>query len=69
MMEVEEEDGTTHIAWCIDEEGCHWDAEDEWLAERLNEILSKAAPWDVYPEEELEIELEEDYEEEGETEE
>jgi len=60
MMEVEEDDGTTHIAWCIDEEGVQWEAEDEWLKERLNEILEKAAPWDVYPRKELDVEIVED---------
>jgi hypothetical protein len=64
MMEVEEADGTTHIAWCIDAEGAHWQDEDGWLEERLGEILERAAPWDVYPEKELEIELGEDDEEE-----
>jgi hypothetical protein len=64
MMEVEEEDGTTHIAWCIDAEGCHWETDDEWLKERLDEILEKAAPWDVYPRKELEVEIGEDETEE-----
>jgi hypothetical protein len=66
MMEVEEEDGTTHIAYCTDSEGAHWMAEDEWLEERLDEILEKAAPWHVYPEKEMEIILGEDDEDEEE---
>jgi hypothetical protein len=64
MMEVEEEDGTTHIAYCIDAEGAHWMAEDEWLEERIDEIMEKAAPWHVYPREEMEITLGEDDEDE-----
>jgi len=63
QMEVEEEDGTTHYAWCVDVEGSRWETNDEWLEERLGEILAKAAPWDIYPRQEMEVELGEDAEE------